>query len=126
MKNEYGSQKLWGPAAVLLQATALWSFTVPYRRHVINPLNLWAPNACLKERKDLIWVLTPRVDFLAILDMRFFLQRLVRLLGRNGNQKTWAWLKEETGKGWCNCKFFHGVWEDKNVLWEVEGRRISF
>lgn len=33
---------------------ALLYCTVPYRRHVINPLNLWAPNARLKERKDLI------------------------------------------------------------------------
>lgn len=28
--------------------------TVPYKRHVINPLSLWASSAWLKERKDLI------------------------------------------------------------------------
>lgn len=77
---------------------------VPYGRHVINPLNLRVPNAWLKERKDLIQGLTPQVDFLASLGMKFSLQRLVRLFGRNGNQETWAWLKEETGKGWCNFR----------------------
>lgn len=65
-----------------------------------------------------------QVDFLVTLGMRFFLQRLVRLLGRNGNQKTWAWLKGETEKGYCICKCFHGLWENKNVFWEVEGRHI--
>lgn len=28
------------------------------------------------------------------------------------------------GKERCNCKFFHGTWEDKNVFWEVTGSLI--
>lgn len=72
-----------------------------------------------------MWGLTPQVDFLASLGMRFSFQRLVRLLGRNGNQKTRAWLKKETRKGWCNFTFFYGLQEDKNEFWEVEGAYCS-
>lgn len=64
------------------------------------------------------------VDFLVTLGMRFFLQRLVRLLGRNGNQKTWARLKWETENRYCSCKCFREVWENKNVFWEVGGGHI--
>lgn len=104
---------------------ALLFCAVPYRRHVINPFNLWVPNAWLKERKNLLWGLTPQVDFLASLGMRFSLQRLVRLLDRNGNQKTWAWLKEETRMGWCNFRSSYELQEDKNAFWEVEGTFVS-
>lgn len=128
MRDEGKSQKLGVLQQCPYRPAVFWALlfcAVPYRSHVINPFNLWVPNAWLKERKNPLWGLTPQVDFLASLGRRFSLQRLVRLLDRNGNQKTWAWLKEETREGWCNFRSSYELQEDKNAFWEVEDTFFS-